>query len=104
MIGSAPMFWPGMLAALIVLIVFAWLLTRHVGLALVAALSPLPGFVVAGSATRHALSVLGYLPGFIAVGILTGDIAPLAASMAARQAVGKSLKDLWPVFLVAVLM
>lgn len=105
MIGLPPvMFWPGLLIALALLVAFSWVLVRHAGLAITAALSPLPGFAVAMWATGQGPSIFAYLPGFIVAGILVGDVGRLAANMRGRSAVRKSLGDLWLVFLITVLM
>jgi hypothetical protein len=104
MIGSVPvLFWPGIVIALALLVVFSWILVRHAGLAVVMALSPLPGFVLSAFGTGHPPPPFAYMPGFIAAGILAGAVAPLAANMAARQAVRNSLHDL-RLALIAVLV
>jgi hypothetical protein len=105
MIGAIPvMFWPGMSIALVLLIASSWLLVRHAGLAVLTALSPLPGFMLAALAGRIAPSIFDYLPGFIAAGFLAGSIAPLAANVPPRQAISQSLRDLWPVCIVFFLV
>ena len=93
------MFLPGVLVAFAILAAFSWVLVRHIGLALLIALSPLPGFLLATFAMRHTPSVFAYLPGFIAAAFLGAAIAPLAANMPVRQAAWSSLQDLWRVFL-----
>jgi hypothetical protein len=96
--------WPGVLIALTILAGFSWLLVRHIGLALLVAFSPLPGFVLTGFAIHHPPSVFGYFPGFIAAGFFAGTIAPLTANMSARVAIGQSLRDLWRAFLAILIL
>jgi hypothetical protein len=93
------MFWPGIVVAFAILVAFSWLLVRHIGLALLIVLSPLPGFLLVAFEMRHSPSVFGYLPGFIVAAFLGAVIAPLAANMPARRAVSLSLRELWRPFL-----
>lgn len=98
------MIWPGILLAFAVLAAFSWVLVRHIGLALVIALSPSPGVLLAAVEAHHTPSVFGYLPGFIAAAFLGGAIAPRAANMPARQAISLSLQELWRIFLAVFVL
>jgi hypothetical protein len=105
MIDAFPvLFWPGILIALALLVAFSWVLVRHAGLAAVMALSPMPGFVLTALGTGRPPTPFAYVPGFIAAGFLAGAVAPLVANIAVRQAVRNSLRDLWLVFLAAVVL
>jgi hypothetical protein len=105
MFALAPvMFLPGMLTALALLFAFSWILVRHVGLAAVVALSPLPGFLLATFGADLPPSLFECVPGFIVAAFLAGVVAPLAASAPARMAVRKFPRDLWPVFVAVLLL
>lgn len=81
--------WVGATVTLLLLIAFAYAQFRHIGLALSAALAPLPGFVIA-AALHMPSPPLAYLCGFAIANILTSEIEARICDGASAMDAAKS--------------
>lgn len=91
--------WIGATVALLILIACAYTQFRHIGLALVAALAPLPGYGVA-VALHTPTQPLVYLCGFVASLVLTSVIETrICDGIAPAEAAKRSASEMLPVLI-----